>query len=478
MVFDKVKRLWFKLLKKEMDPVKILPEKAMEQIFSHLRGRELLELALVSKGWNKFIGKSPVCMDKIKIHITEYFFSQRKSLRQADVLRMLENGRQYRNLSIACLGSFNQLQRFSPEHKLLIALFRWKSVSLYNHWFDDEMEFVNFLGQLEPFVEEIELRTVKIQNFIGICETNFEFPKLKVLRLVNVGNFVYREPFKSVCNLKEFTVATEAFRPVYNDHPEEVHERVQSLTRILLNNRSIESLELFIDQKDFDCMFVRRDFILEIGFKLKTLRIGRFKMLLHERQNHFQVKNFIKFIRRHARTLKDFYLLECLGMEVLETAINEMEALKVLTIHEIESYAAPGTSHIDSKLLPNESIESLNLISKRFTDLVTAVLTNLPNLRRLSIGTINQQLLTTLAERTQKLESITADYFTPTTLPTHPILPNLKHLSIAIRGPENFKELIEAKGELTSFEKVYLRSTKSLLQRRWNVSRKNFYQWI
>lgn len=473
MVVGKVKQVWFKIFGNSIDPLQVLPKKTVEKILSFVRGNDLLTLSLVSKDWYKFIASSEECMDKIRIHITEYFVNQKRVFAISDVLRFVENGRNYKHLSVACISSYyNRLEQFSPEHKLLMAFFRWKSISLCNHSFKDEMEFVNFLGFVEPFVEEIELRTVKIQDFVGICETHFEFPRLKILRLVNVDNFVYKEPFKIIYKLEELSVATEPFLPSYKDYSDEIHERVQSIMKILKNNHHIKDLELFIEQKDFDCMFVNRDLFAQIKFRLEILMVGRFKKLMNLGRNHYQLKTFAGFLRLHKLSLREVYLPQYLGKEILEITINEMDSLKNMTIHEVEAYENCG----DMNFKPNFSIESLNTIPKQYTALVSKVIGSLPRLKHLNTGTIDQRILNVLVERTPLLESITADYFTAKLPPKHPLLLNLKRIAISINTSENFQDLIGEKDEYTNFEEVFLKSSKQL-RRRWDVNNISFYKW-
>lgn len=463
---------FMRIFGKPMDPIKIFPKKVMEHILSFVRGNDLLRLSLVSKDWYKFIANSSICMEKIKIHITEYFLYQKRSFTIADALILYENGRKYEHLSIACLvGTHQNRQEFSPCHKLLMAFFKWKSISLCNHAFQDEMEFVNFMGFLEPFVEDLELRTVKIKDFIGICKVNFEFPHLKVLRLINVANFVFTEPFKNVHKLQELSVATEPFVPFYVDHSDQIKERVKSITKMLISNRRIKDLELFIDQKDFDNMFVNRLIVSQIEFKLRTLNIGRFKKLTVDRGNIFQIRNFVRFLQQHKTSMQEIFIPDYVGFEVLEVVINDLKVLRICTIQDIESYE--DTNKLN--LRPNYNIKNLTIITKRFNGLISMILSNLPNLRHLDTGTIDQRIFNTLAAKTPFLESIVVDYFIASTPPKLPVLKNLKHMSIIIKSADNFMTMIGVKNEYTNFEKVFLHSAKALL-RKWDVNSKSFYR--
>jgi hypothetical protein len=468
-MLESVKKVWYKIIRKSFDPVKILPKKVMENILGSMRGNDLLTLSMVSKNWYSFIATSPVCMNKIRVHISEYFLNQKRVFTMDDMLLLVERGREYKHLTIACIsGNGFNVNEFSTAHKLLIMLYKWKSVSLYNHIFKTEMHFVDFLGCIEPFVEELELRTVKVLKLIGLEEVNLNFPKLRVLRLVNVSNVVFGKAFENVKKLKEFTVATEPFTPLYAIHTEMIRERVQGISNILNANPKINDLEMFLDQKDFDCLFISRVLTLRIEFRLKNLIVGRFKKVPN---NHFQIKNFVRFLHLHVESLNDFSIHEYLGEEALEIAINDMKNLKNLAIHNLELYD-------DRKLnitSNNSSIESLKMISNFSKGPATTVLMSVPNLKHLNTMTIDQKILEVLATKTPKLESIRVYNFIPSSPPTDSILENLKLMRISIRTNESFEDSIKNKEKFTNFERIFLKSAKRL-HRRWNVNNKSFYK--
>jgi F-box-like len=466
---------------KQVDPVKILSRKSMEKIFEYLRGRDLLELSLVSKTWYEFIASSPICMDKIRVQITEYFIQKRRKLSNDDVLGMLKHRRKYTNLSLACIRSSEQsftrkAQNFSPEHKLLMANYKWKSISLCNHQFEEEIDFINFLGFVEPFVEELELRSVKIGNIVGACETNFFFPKLRKLSLANVSNFVYLEVFKNVKDLKELVIATEAFLPTYIDHSEQIKARVKHIKRFLINNSKLEDFEIFLDQKDFNEMFIDVDFAPKLSFRLKNLTVGRFQKLTNEKSNHYQLKNFSKFLRLHSASLEEIFIPDCLGVEVLETVICQMNRLKVLTLHDVEMQENNATSISGLKLAPNKSIESFNIWTRfnKSTEFIKLVVANLPSLKEFQTRIVNQPILDALARFTPNLETITTDFFTA----SHPTscrrLEKLTRMNIHIKSNDFYLETIEGKKSLTNFEKVFIESSKRL-RRKTNVNNLSFY---
>lgn len=464
-----VKNIWNKIFGTSMDPLKRLPRIVVANILRFVSGTDLLTLSLVNKAWFNFVACSPDCMDKIKIQITDQFLHQKNDISMADVIRFINNGRKYRHITIA--GHNRCRKVLALEHKLLLASYKWRSIALINHDFPDEMEFLNFLGFAEPFVKELVLSNVHVRKVIGTSELNYEFPKMKFLRIDNVSNYILKKPFRKVSKLREFSIATESFMPQYDDHSDKIKERATSITKILINNPSITDLELFINQKDFDSMFVNRHFVSQISFKLQTLSIGRFKKTVQERGNIFQIRNFIRFLQVHKNSMREMFVSDCLSTEVLEFIMNETKSLTKLTVQDIGSYEKNSFM----KLKPNYSITELHIETKQFIGLIPIILSNLPNLRFFDTGTIDQRIFNTLVEKTPFLESIVVDFFLASTPPRLPVLKNLKHIKITAKSFDNFMDNIGVKAEYTQFETVFLKSAKELI-RRWDVNSKCFYR--
>lgn len=467
---NSVKNLWNVLFGKSQDPMKLLPKSVLENVLSYFKGNDLLKLSLINKKWYDVIASSPSCMNKIRIHITEYFLSEKRPFLSKDLMEILNTGRKYKHLTIACIEGYNSgTQQFSSVHKLLMASFKWKSVSLVKHFFKDEMDLVDFFGLVEPSVERLELRDVKIQEFVGACKPNFKFFKLKTLLIVNVCNFVHREFFKNVTKLEHYAVSTEDFMPAFIDHSEEVRERVYCIKKILLSNPSMLSLELFIDQADFEHMFIDRGFVHQTKFNLRAFMFGNFK---RTHNNNFQIGNFARFLRLHAHSIEHIFFSCCLGNTILEVVINEMSNLKSLSIEQDRSDRMENAMVDGLKLSSNQTIETLDIWTPS-NQLVAAILTNLPNLKHLETGTINQNVLEVLAQHNQKIRSIRVDFFIPTTPLKFSVLEHLRQLVIAVNCNYNFTDLVKANNEHTRFELIFMRSARHL-KRKWDVNCASF----
>lgn len=216
---------------KSNDPIKKLPPIPIEKIFSYCRGSDLMNFSLVNKRWYEFIGKSPACMNKVKLLLTEPKFGYYQHFTMNDAVALIQGGRQYVHILIS-----NIERTMLTQHKLLLAYFKWKSVAIHNHSFKSKMELINFLGIVEPHVEELVLRTIRHgRSLYEIGETNFLFPRLQKLTIFNCNTYVYIEPFGQIQTLGQLSIATEVV-PFYR-YDREMVRRIKSIQYMILRNR-------------------------------------------------------------------------------------------------------------------------------------------------------------------------------------------------------------------------------------------------
>lgn len=459
--------------KPSIDFVEILPKKVNNKIFGFCSGYDLLNFSLVNRKWYKFIGKSAACMDRLKITISEPKIGSYQLLTMTDSFFLTQHGRKYVHISLASM----ERQLLAP-HKLLLAYFQLKTVALNNHTFKSKMEFVNFLGILEPFVEELTLRCIKYgKTNYEIGMTNFKFPKLTKLSIINCYTFVYSEPFRNVTNLKYFNVATDVLPYYVIDSNSELVERVKAIQTILLNNIDIHILELFIHQKDFDAMFMDQRFLKRIKFNLLSLYAGRFKQQDHDDINIVQINNFVEFLKSQEQTLANLYLENWLGNATLEYAVNDMQ-LQDLTIANMESFGNHDESIADLSLYSNDTIEHLTLWSQsaRHHFVAAEILKVCRALRVLEIRTINQPILDAIIENNEDIEIIVCDFFSAYIVPERAVMRNLSCMIINVNCADNFRDLIGVKDNYTNFEMLFLKAAKQL-KIRWNMTNLNFYRY-
>lgn len=440
------------------DPMKALPRKVKDKIFSYLKGDDLLRCSLVNKDWNQFVSKSSECMDKIRIFICEPYQAMMWKFSVFDANNMLQNGREYKHIALFITRSI------SIDHLFLLASFMWKSLKLYDHMFKSEIELINFMGLIEPTIEDLDLHTVKIfsSKRKDIVQPNFLFPKLKSLRISKSSTYFFSEIFRNVHTLGRLEIETEV-SCVQDPRRTVTAERVRSIQLMLLNNSGIRNLSLFLDQKDFNYMFIDERFLALIRFHLESLKVKKFRLhVVGFETNILQVNNFGKFLLSHKNSMRSLHLLDWMGNSLLEKIINSLDLLKELTLENLQFYGRFDDSIANLNLFKNESIETLSINAKqsKCDELIKAILKTVPNLKNLNIGTVNQKIFETVIEKISNVERITVDIFIPYYIPEGEVLKCLKEIKIKIRYADNIKDMLRDFTDFTNFEAVFLNATE------------------
>lgn len=464
-----MKNFFRKLFKRDKsnDPIQKLPKNVTDKIFSYLSGPQLLQISIVSKKWYRYIGKSQECMNKVKLYITEH----KNGVSYGDILLLILNGRQYKHILINIEG------KMLPYHKLLIASFRWKSLAIQNHCFPSKMELINFLGTIEPHVEELSLRTIKFgYKLHEIGPPSFLFPNLHKLTIFNCYSYLYGEIFKKLVTLDELSIATESL-PFYRSSETELIERVRYIQALLLNNAGIKFLELFLHQMDFNLLFIDQRFLTRLGHKinLDAFFIGRFERMGGDKKdteiNIVQIHNLLSFLKTQEKSLTHFYMEKWLGNEIFEYIINDLN-LQQLTIENLDLSQTKDESIANLTLFSNETIERLSIWTRSMKQisLVSEILKVCRSLRAVELRTINQNILDTMVEFNTELELILVDNFTAYIPPERPVFRKLRKLVIQVHCADNFRDLVDSRGDnYNNFEKIFLDAAKRL-QRRWHVN--------
>lgn len=452
----KVFKCWLqKLFKKETDPVKLLPKDVVELVFSFMSGNDLLRCSKVNKSWLKFIGKSEKCMRKMRFVVCEPYHGMIWKFTEADVHNMVKNGRKYQHVALFIS------RNMTKDHLLLVASFEWKSVNLCHHTFKSEIELTNFLGLIEPFVEELDLKHVRIvfSKEMDIAAPNFIFPKLKKLKVSYCCTFILSEILRNVESIEVLEIETGTLSC---DDIDDLYKRIKAIEVILNKNVKIRNLSLFLHQLDFDGIFMDQRFLKRLRFRLEIFKVKKFKRLEGKKTNIVQVSNFIQFITTHKNTMTSLTMYDCLGNNVLEAVINDMERLKSVEFGDLSSYEKLEESIANINFYKNESIENLTMYtrSSEFCEIQNNLLTRVPNLKTLNIGTVNQRILETLIVYTPKLLKLKLDYFSAYWPPERAVLNELKEITITAHYASNFKDQLRDFTNYTNFEKAFLKATK------------------
>lgn len=454
-ILKKLIRKYFEWLQNNIN--KVLKEDEIKLIFNHLSATEILRCSKVCPKWNKIIASETFLTDRMRVEIIDSHCGMMRRFTAKDADILINSKRQYKHVALYVT------RNFTKDHLLLMAKFDWESVVLHNHTFISEIEMTNFFGLIEPTVKELVLLNIRIavSRKKDITPPNFVFPALKYLSLSNAHTYVASEILKNVETLEELRL--ETFPQLsFEDYSNLTVERVKAFQSILVKNQQMKKLKLYINQKDFDNMFIDERFLSRIRFKLEEISTHNFQKLSDRETNVVQINNFGKFLVSQKETLQGLYLHQWVGNYVLEIAINNLDSLRYLTVQNVNCYGNDECI-ANMSLFKNESIEILTLHAKysRYNELQEILVESCPNLKLLNIGTVNQKVLNVLIDKTLKLEQINMDYFSAYIVPEKNVLPNLKEMNFNFDYAGNFRDMLRGQTYYTNFERVFMEAVDS-----------------
>lgn len=453
-----IKSILEKFRPKEIaDPVKILPKSAVDKVFSYLSFEDIKQCTLVNSDWNKFIGNSSQ-IDRFRICICEPYNGMvwRFTSEEANIFE--RSDRNYKHISMFVT------RNMTKDHFLLLASFKWKSLKLCHHIFKSDIDMVNFFGLFEPTVVDLDLRHVKIvfSRPRTVTDANFIFPNLKTLRLQFCYAYLFSEIFKNIDQVEKLEIETGP-QPLYDSSEKNFIDKIKAIQQIFLRNTRLKKLSLFLHQNDFDNIFIDQRFLSRIGFSLDSLKTKNFSKLSGRDTNIVQVTNFGHFLLSQRQTLERLHLLKWMGNEVLETIINSLDRLSVLVIAELDCYGKFDDSIANINFYRNESLKTLKLFGKVpfCNDLQKAILEFVPNLRHLTVDTMNQEILEKLIDVTLKIETIEVNTFSAYFPPQDAsVLESLRKIKINHSFSRSFKDILRDHDCYTNFEQVFLKAVK------------------
>lgn len=414
-----------KIFSKKINPVDFIHETVMEKIFDELSGRDLLMCSLVSKDWHAFIGRSKICMKKIELKFHNF-----EGLSKANMDLLMSTQREYSSLSISNIDACTRV-------KIILAHFRWRNVKICNLKFTNDIDFLDFLGFLEPSVEKLGFKNVKIVELSSLCGTDYTFPQLRHLEIKASSRFILTTVFSKYSDFTKLSldIPCEYFEGL------EWNKLIEAVQNILLNNIKLKNLHLGLSCSIFDYVFT--DEIVEsIRFTLESLKVHRFRITQTFR-NSLALNNFEMFLFNQSKSMKFIHIEQWLGFNVLSIIYNEMNIVKSVIIRDLPNCRV----YEDLRFLiinQNPSILHLNLYTfTRHHEIFEIILEASPNLKTLKMFSMNQSVLNLLASNHHQLEKLLLDCITAENPPRHDAFPNLKFLCANLFISSKFREAFE-----------------------------------
>lgn len=156
-----------------MDPLEEFPTEVAEMIFTHFRGRELMQLSLVSPGWKTFIGSSFICMKKLRLALRGDWVNFTDNDR-----KILLAGRKYSDVLISA-GT----EQLGIMYEIMKASSNWTTVRISGTKFSTSAVFIAFLETFAATVQDLELYWLSVGDCIEAQEVTLNFGKLKRLEM-------------------------------------------------------------------------------------------------------------------------------------------------------------------------------------------------------------------------------------------------------------------------------------------------------
>lgn len=382
----------------DFNPFSILLPEICELILQHVTGSELLLASEVSTTMYDYIAGSNQCMAKIKVKLYE------KSIPDDVKFFLVSSGRKYENLELAELPTLVE-----AATKIMSAPGRnWKSVIIKCLDFETLGDVTDFLSIFESTVEQLSMNQVYVKSLFQRQQPHLFFPKLKRLETKCCQALLYREAFSYCTSLTEFSVKSGG--EFYLD----------AIKNILRSNVGLTVLGIHFN-------------IFNLMFAENIAGILRFSLKEFQANDLYRVagcyaarkKNFHDFLLAQQDSIEVFSIGDWMGIEVMQTIFG-MPCLKSLTmkcIHHAERYI----DWDDMQLHQNKMIIKLD-----FKDILNnekileTVLDATPNLKSLSIYSMDQKAMKLIGPRCPNLVSLSVEHLQATDFSDQNLFPNLQ----------------------------------------------------
>lgn len=383
-------------LSKKIDPVSVLHETVMENVFTYLPKQDLMRCSLVSQSWYKFIGNSQICMRNFELKLCNFH-----NFSQEDMELLMNSERKYQNVSIYDI-------HLSRRVKLVLEKFKWQHVMMYKHTFLSDQEFIEFFRPFEQIIKRIQLREIHILHISKDFHSLLLFPKLRHLEIDSCSRFIANKVFNKTSELDCLKLHFRNTR-MYDD---EMRTVAMTIGGYLNRNSKLKHLNLGIPSEIFGLLF-SEDITSFVRFKLTKLKLFGFTRNRHS-YNSIAMKNLEIFIRLHRQTLVDIHFDKWLGLNFLRLVFNAMPNLVNVTIKELHMYEI--REGVDLLALnANPSIENLNIHNfSQYHRIFEIVLKATPNIKCLKMYSMSQEILELLASYTTQLEILLTSCVTAT----------------------------------------------------------------
>lgn len=353
-----------------------LPAELKQYILNFLNVSDMLNLCLVNKSLNEFIGQSHECMKKIWIKFYTFKLKDLESLSWSS--------RNYEKLKV------NRVKK--SEHFDFLTDLRqaWRKVLIYNSEFKTIERYINFVESFAESIEELEISDIEIlDNDHQIC--GMKFPKLKRIMFRNVPSTAIEVFLGHNKNLENASF----------DIAQVVQGKVQLdllIYKFLENNQKLQHLQL--GPHYIKSLFDREDANMSFKFKLSKLFL-KFPIIRDESP---AISRNVSSFLTHQPNIDWILFWELNDDEILNAAWNGIPSMNHVTFIGLENLFDDS---MDLTMEINTHIIHLELLSRKILlSQLRKLLASAPCLQIMHVHTLTRYILEFTARNHQIMREL------------------------------------------------------------------------
>lgn len=386
------------LFKMEMelsiDPAVFFPVEISEQIFLHLKVKDLMNCTLVSPTWNEIIESSRLCMGKVCLCFKGPVYRLKFGFLLPSFKVLKKSTRRYQNVLIS-VDRKHVKEFLIPALEYIASKRQWKCVQISNIKFLTSSSFLTLMESIKDTVEVLDICYVDFDDRDEVIR-KFQFQKLKVLKLGEKAHELF--PMFSDCStLQKFSIC-----------PSVQVENLNGLKAFFHQQKNLTDLDL-------------RSFVSDAIYSVFPIstQLKKFSFNFNSFGSSFNRSNILKFLATQ-ENLEEIHIGELHDLEILNFVMTR-KTVKSLIIGHLAS-----TNHEESSLATSNSIESLkfpltNFLAQAFSakiknekikvpegieKITKKILKAVPNLENLAVTYVDESLAKFMNESLKKLRKV------------------------------------------------------------------------
>jgi hypothetical protein len=391
-----------------MDPVAVLLPEIVELVFNQLSGGDLITCSKLSYSWNKAIGSSARCMDKIIVKRGKRSVIVGCGLGVDGVCRTFYNTTDHFNIVISDMTRHLSICRFQGDLGSILqeipTMTHLRSLNVTDSTFNSVKEFNLLMKFASTSIEKLFMASVSFSKNAPNVES-FEFKNLTSLNIIDVKNEV-------LLNLLEKCTTIESLEFGLKEGVEYSRTESRRFKNFLEQNKGIK--ELRVDSYSLYIVFTYASGIFP--FEVTNFYISDYQIYEYEKFG----SNFANFLRSQTK-IKTFHLGNCRCTDVFNLVLK-LPNLEHLTLDNfphirdnLNAFELPSTSpvkkleceYLDHKqaILLVKAFPKVEYIKMRKIDKVIAKLMKeySRNLKELDVGLINKDAIQKILPNVQFL---------------------------------------------------------------------------